>query len=425
MNKIHYYSDCSFFAGCENMISVFINSNKINRQYKISFSYRYSLEYALGLNKKIKNNIPIFSVNFPYLSKLFSSSLKIPQFIRKPLALCSVLFLTYPLFIYEVVILFRLFKKINPDILHVNSGGYPAALSTRAAVIAAKLAGVCKVLMVVNNMAVDYKHPLRWFDYPLDLLVKSQVDLFITGSEVAKKRLGSVLKLPAEKTLAIHNGVTLRASSASKLVTKKRLGLENFEGVIFGIVALLVPRKGHQVLLEAVLKIITEYNKTLKKPFKLLIEGDGVLRQELINFVNKNNLNDWVCFVGEEENIVDFMSIIDVLILSSIESEDFPNVIIEAMGLGKAVIASRLAGTPEQVIDGVTGLLIEPRNSKQLADAICEMINQPERRVRMAKAGQERFNHYFSSHVAVENYINTYEALLETRGLITSSPRVN
>ncbi len=412
MKKIHYYSDCSFFAGCENMLAVFINSKIINEKYKISFSYRESAEYTLGLNKIIKSNIPVYLVRFPYLSKIFTFKLKIPMLIKKLLVLLSFLLLTYPLFVYEVIVLFRLFKKINPDILHINSGGYPAALSTRAAVIAGRMAGIKKILMVVNNMASGYKNPLRWIDYPIDLLVKSKVDIFVTGSKVAKKKISLVLKLPYKKTLAIHNGIAVRHVTNSKLAVKKRLGIEDFDGVIFGIVALLVPRKGHKVLLQSILKIITDHDKVHKKSFKLLIEGDGVLREELIDFVNENNLSDWVCFVGEEKNIVDFMSIIDVLVLSSIENEDFPNVIIEAMGLGKAVIASRLAGTPEQVIDGVTGLLVEPRNVDQLADSICELIAKPKLRKSMARAGRERFEYYFTSDVAVQNYMKVYQKLI-------------
>ena len=102
-----------------------------------------------------------------------------------------------PLFIYEVIVLRRLFQKIKPDILHLNNGGYPAALSVRAAAIAGKLASVPKIVMVVNNLAVDYNSVSRFIDYPVDRLVANSVHLFITGS--GGSELQSVLSLPDQR----------------------------------------------------------------------------------------------------------------------------------------------------------------------------------------------------------------------------------
>ena len=102
----------------------------------------------------------------------------------------------------------------------------------------------------------------------------------------------------------------------------------------------------------------------------MIIEGNGSLRDELINIVKSDKLEPYCLFVGEEANIMDLMNTLDVLILPSIENEDFPNVILEAMGVGKPVIASRIAGTSEQIVDGETGLLVEPQNANDLAHAI-------------------------------------------------------
>jgi glycosyltransferase involved in cell wall biosynthesis len=99
--------------------------------------------------------------------------------------------------------------------------------------------------------------------------------------------------------------------------------------------------------------------------------------------------------------------------LPSIQDEDFPNVILEAMALGKPVIASRLAGTPEQVVEGVTGLLVAPRNVTQLAAAICQLIDQAGMRSSMGRAALVRFNVNFTSQIALENYYNLYIKLIE------------
>ena len=389
MLKIHYHSDCPFFAGCENMLANFFNSEDFRQTHMVSFSSRRSVRYTQGFKQRVNCDLPVYPVTFPVL-------------------------FTGPALIYEIVVLFRLFKKIGPDILHINNGGYPAALSARAAVIAGKLAGIPKVLMVVNNMADDYQGLSGWLNYPVDRLVVSSVDQFVTGSKAAATRLRSFLNLPEHKVIAIHNGIAMRKANASVAVTRERLGLSNFEGEVFGIVALLIPRKGHQVLLDAVLKLATE-SKLNDKDLRILIEGSGPLRQELVDFVNIHKLTRWVQFVGDEENVVDFMSALDVLVLPSVQEEDFPNVILEAMALGKPVIASRLAGTPEQVVDGVTGLLVEPRNDVQLGEAICHLMDNPNLRDVMGRAALSRFNDCFTSNVALENYTNMYTKLFEAR----------
>ncbi len=412
MLKVHYHSECAFFAGCENMLANFFNSEQFRQLHGVSFSYVSNELYTQGLQRRVNKELPIYLVNFPDLSDYSKLPKWLPLLGRRVLMAFLRLLFLLPLLTYQVVVLYRLFKKIQPDILHINNGSYPAARSALAAAIAGKLAGVPKVVMVVNSMAVDYRHYSRWFDYPIDRLVVRCVTVFITGSQAAGARLRKVLKLPMPQLRAIHNGITLRTSTSTVADTRQRLGLGNFEGVIFGVVALLIPRKGHQVLLDAILKLVSD-KKLGGNAFKVLIEGDGPLHQLLVDFVTLNNLTGWVTFVGNEANVVDFMAALDVLVLQSVEDEDFPNVILEAMALGKPVIASRLAGTPEQVLDGKTGLLVEPGNVAQLADAVFQLIVNANLRSSMGQAAVQRFNTHFTSQIALNNYSNLYTKLIQ------------
>jgi glycosyltransferase involved in cell wall biosynthesis len=407
MLRIHFHSDCSFFSGCENMLANFFNSEEFRRAHLVSFSYRQSKRYEQGIKQRLHRSLPIYPVAFPDLSELTNLPNGFSLFRKWMIMVPARLLLTGPVLMYQVFILLRLFRELRPDILHINNGGYPAALSARAAVIASKLAGIPKVLMVVNNMAVGYQRFSRWPDYPLDRLISRSVDIFVTGSKAAAARLGTVLNLPAHKIMAIHNGIVPRRATACVAVTRERLGLDDFEGVIFGVVALLIPRKGHGILLEAISKLVDE-KKINEKGLKILIEGEGPLLQELVEFAANHNLSDWVVFVGNEENIVDFMTAIDVLILPSVQDEDLPNVVLEAMSLGKPVISTSLAGIPEQVVHDVSGLLVEPRNVVQLAEAICYLKDNPNVRYEMGLAALERFNGYFTGKLALSNYENMY-----------------
>ena len=407
--KIHFHSDCTFFAGCENMLAVLFNSERLHKEYQVSFSFAHSDLYVQGFEQRVKRKFPIYSFIFPAFTDYHKLSNVIPLLIRKIIMACIRLILNIPLIMYEVIVLYVLFRKIKPSILHINNGGYPAARSSLAAAIAGKIAGIPSILMVVNNMAADYKHYSRWFDYPLDRLVVKSVDLFITGSKAAAVQLQSVLTLPVNKIRSLHNGIANRLGTENLFETRSRLGLSDFDGVVFGVVALLIPRKGHQVLLNAILEISKQVGNN-PKCFKVLIEGDGPLREELISFVNANALNEYVKFIGEEKNIVDFMAMLDILILPSVSDEDLPNVVLEAMALGKPVIASHLAGIPEQITEGITGFLTDPRNVKQLAHAITELSNNTQTRLKMGEAAFNKFSNFFTEEVAVENYLTLYQS---------------
>lgn len=394
------------------MLANFFNSDGFRQTHNVTFTYVQSELYTQGFQQRVHQELSFFPINFPNLSDYSKLPKWLPLLSRRLLMAVLRLLFNIPLLLYQVFILYHLLKKIKPDILHINNGGYPAARSALAAALAGKCAGVAKVVMVVNNMAADYQHYSRWIDFPIDRLVVRCVNIFITGSQAAGARLKTVLKLPAHQVRTIHNGITLRCPTCTVPETRQRLGLGDFNGVVFGVVALLIPRKGHQILLDAVLKLVTD-KKLLGHEFKVLIEGEGPLYQVLVDFVTVNNLAPWVNFVGVEANIVDFMSALDALILPSVQDEDLPNVILEAMALGKPVIASRLAGTPEQVIDGATGLLLEPRNVTQLAMAVFKLIDNADMRSSMGRAALERFNNHFTSQIALNNYSNLYTKLIK------------
>jgi len=407
--KLHYHTHAEFFSGAENMLSLFLQSVKINSQFAVSFSYRYSKKYHEGLSRRVNNfKGESYALRFLHLHSYDKMPFWLPRPVKYLLFTIFNWVILYPLFIYEIIILSRLLLRVGPDILHINNGGYPGAHSARAAAIAGRLCGVPKIIMVVNNMAVGYGRPSRWLEYPIDRLVAHSVDIFITGSLSAGERLGLVLKLSDCQLRTIHNGIALRTQSYPVTATRKRLGLDNPNCIIFGIVALLVPRKGHQVLLKAILELVT--NKKLQgDEFKIVIEGHGPLQNVLDDHIDSNNLAPWITLVGDEANIVDFMAALDVLILPSVRDEDFPNVILEAMALGKPVIASRLAGTPEQVIDGTTGLLVEPGNIAQLTEAFFKLLDNADLRNSMGRAALNRYNNHFDSQIALNKYNDLYD----------------
>ena len=224
--KLHYHTHAASFSGAENMLSLFLQSDRLASQFSLSFSYRYSKKYYEGFQGRVHNfKGKSYALRFLHLHSYDQMPFWLSQNLKILLFTILNWVLLYPLFIYEVIILKKILLHIKPNILHINNAGYPAALSARAATIAARLCGVPKIIMVVNNMAVGYGHFSRWFEYPIDRLVARSVDIFITGSKSASEKLDVVLKLSNHQLCTIHNGITLRSSTSTKIATRKRLGL--------------------------------------------------------------------------------------------------------------------------------------------------------------------------------------------------------
>ena len=105
-------------------------------------------------------------------------------------------------------------------------------------------------------------------------------------------------------------------------------------------------------------------------------------------------------------------AIADVVVHSSTTADPLPTVILEAMALGKPVIASRRGGAAEIVADQVTGLLFSPENSEELASAMSRLIEDRTLRYRMGSAAVERFRSRFTLSQQIENLINFYDGLV-------------
>jgi glycosyltransferase involved in cell wall biosynthesis len=407
---IHYHTDCPWFAGCETMLANLLASPAIRDEFDVTMSYRASDRYTEGLRQRVRLDFPVEPLAFPEPSYAIPAFGRLRGTLARAGRVVSRFVATVPLLVYETRLLYRVLRRQRPDILHVNNGGYPAALSARAAAIAGRLAGVPVVLMTVNNLAEDYTGVARRLEYPLDRLVIRCVTAFTTGSRAAALQLQRVLGLPEAKSVALANGGDLRVPTETVAQTRERLGVAGGERVVFGIVGLLEPRKGHAVLLEGVRRLVRDSG--VPPRFTLLLLGEGPLRAELERFVAEHGLGAYCRFLGHEPNGMNVISAIDVLILASVAYEDFPNVILEAMGAGKPVIATRIAGTPEQVVDGHTGILVDRGDPEALAAAMGRLVIDSDQREAMGLAGRARFDEHFTAEVAARRYVALYARLL-------------
>jgi len=410
--SILYFSDCPFFAGCENMLVNFFHSPEIRQAYEISFIYRWSHVYETGLRNRIVGDILTTPVRLHDHFELYQKIDRIsPECIRKPLKILALIFMKYPFLLANTYILFRTIRNRHIDLVHINSGGYPGAYSSYAMLFAARLCGIRKTVFVVNNIAAGYTFPERWPDYCIDqFLVHKLPVLFVTGSRCAGEQLKEILKLSGSSVISIHNGISPRAVTETRQEVVRRLNLPE-ERVTIAIVAVLEERKGHIFLLKALGEL---KRKSPGDPLPFcIIEGTGSKEESLKRYVRENNLSSDVRFIAHEENIFNLIFASDCIVLPSVSNEDFPNIILEAMSLGKPVIASRFSGIPEQVEDGISGILVEPRDVSGLADAIQRIVVDPALRRNLGNNAQKRFQELFTDKKAIECYHRLYTHILE------------
>jgi len=408
---VHFHTDHSWFAGCETMLVNLLSSAEVREAVDVSLSYRYSDRYAAELRERIVLDFPVYPLGFRDPSELFIRGRRSASPLHRAGRAVSRGVTTVPLLAHETVVLGKLFRRIQPDILHINNGGFPGALSARAAAIAGRRAKVPRVLMVVNNFAEGYTTVGRLLQLPLDHAVIESTDLFVVGSRASGARLSSVLSLSSSRVAAVPNGADLRRPTETRTETRARLGLSGFHGVVFGIVALMERRKGHRVLLEALDQLAVQ-DRVSPDALRLVLLGDGGLRPILEQYVRERGLTAYCHFLGEEGNAMNVIATLDVLVLSSVASEDFPNVVLEGMGMGKPVIASRIAGTPEQLEDGATGILVPPGDARSMAAAMLRLLSDPALRVLMGAAGRARYEARFTAQAAAARYTRVYEVLL-------------
>jgi glycosyltransferase involved in cell wall biosynthesis len=408
--SILYYSDCSFFAGCENMLANFFNDPDVIDTYQILFMYRWTPAYEDGFNKKVANQIDTIPVRLYDHYDLYNSIDTINRVsLRKPLKILVNLLLIKYLFLFlNIVTLFRIIRKRRVDLLHVNNGGYPGAYSTISMVMAAKLCGISRIVYVVNNIAVGYHSPERWLDYFFDRVIIRGVTLFVTGSNYAAEKLQTILIVPKDKIRCIHNGIAPRSVTETREQVIKRLGLPDSR-LILSVIAVLDERKGHIFLLKALEEIKKTHHNNLM--LFCIIEGTGPAEALLKKYVEEKNLSNDVLFLSHETQIFNLINASDCIILPSIKNEDFPNIILESMSLGKAIVASNFSGIPEQIEHMKSGFLIEPGNVSSLTNAINVIIEDPELRTLLGKNAKIRFEELFTNKKAINQYCKMYQEL--------------
>lgn len=238
-------------------------------------------------------------------------------------------------------------------------------------------------------------------------IIRYFINTMVAVSDATREFMIRERSIPEERIVRVWYGVDLSKFSCGRNgITKRReLGLKETDRVI-GVVARLTEQKGHMYLIEAVAEIIDKFPN-----LKVLFVGDGPLRTELVSKVERLGLHQNFFFLGTRHDVKELLHVFEIFVLPSLW-EGLPNVLLEAMACAKPIIATAVDGSPEAVVHGDTGLLVPPRDPRALAQALTQLLSDPEKLDSMSRQARLRAEEFFSIQKQVENFDKLYDRLL-------------
>jgi len=279
------------------------------------------------------------------------------------------------------------------DVIHAQF-----LLSGFVGVFIKKLNG--KKLLITAHGSDIYRIPEKGILKNIFIRLINYSDKIITVSNNNKDIL---IKLGITKNIIqiIPNGVNLSLFDTPSITNKTKKGID----ILW--IGRMVEVKGLKYLIKAMKKIVEIHSNT-----KLILVGDGPIKQNLINLTKELNLENNINFVGfvSNEEIPKYLNYSDIFVLPSI-SEGLPVSILEAMAASKPVIVSNIRGIPDLVKDGSNGFLVKPKNPEQLAKKLNYLIEHPKERKRMGIYSRKKVEKKFTWDIVVNKTIAVYNNL--------------
>lgn len=286
-------------------------------------------------------------------------------------------------------------RRERIDLVYLNN----EPVSNMAGVIAARLLGIPCLAYVKGTLWGSFT--TRWLLRRIDRFVA--VSSFIRGELVSQG-------VDPDRITVIRD---IRDWSAFDADIdggggREALGLLTGQPGV-GIIGLLIPWKGQKVFIEAAARILAVHPEA-----RFFVIGGGVEAYpdypgELMEMVERMGLRGKVIFLGQRKDVPSLLAALDILVHASVEPEPSGGVIVEAMAMGKPVIATNIGGPPEVIEEGRTGHLIPPGDPAALAEKIDLLIRDPEHRQAVGRAARE----YLKANFSLERDTRRLEAIYD------------
>lgn len=304
-----------------------------------------------------------------------------------------------PQWVFFAVLKFlRMIARHQPDVI-VTHG----SMDSWAASIAGRLSRAKPAIIRIRHKSTAVSRGIRH-----RFLYRRLPHALVTTGEAIRLELMRSQGIASDRIVSIPTGVDVerfRPEPADPAI-RRQLGLLP-DHMLVGIVAFLRSYKGLDYFIDAAPLVIAVHAQA-----RFLIVGDGPERESLAKKIKRLGLESHVMLAGFREDIPRVLAAMDLFVLSSVGGEGLPQSLTQAMAMQRPVVATDVGSVGEVVEDGITGLLVPPRNAAALADGINRMLGERELRDRLARAGLDRIVHRYSKEWMLAQTEELYGRLL-------------
>jgi glycosyltransferase involved in cell wall biosynthesis len=281
----------------------------------------------------------------------------------------------------------KLIRAERIDILHLHQYG-----SSNFGRIAGKITGVPNILHA-HGPALNYP-PYQWI---ADRLLAKHTHFTIAVSEATKVDCAKNRAINPKRILVLPNGIPredFEPLPPEKCPALKRHWDIPLDSPVVGTITRFHKEKGNDYLLVAAAEVLQVIPNA-----RFLLVGDGPLLERSKKLVQGLGIERNVIFTGFQKDVANMLTLFDIMVIAS-TAEGYPQVLMEAMAVGRAVIATRVGGIKEILINGATGLLVPPRDSHLLSRKIIYLLKNEQERIHLgATAKKESKRHSISAHI--------------------------
>lgn len=292
--------------------------------------------------------------------------------------------------------LVKLIRTVRPDIVHLHSrrgadlwGGIAACLTGTPCILSRR----------VDNPESHLQVALKYRLYDHVITISEGIRRVLLDEGLAPQRVTCVRSAvdAAPYLIPVDHSAFLREFSLPQ------------QAVVIGMVAQLIPRKGHRYLIEAV--------KSLRDSFpdlRVLLFGKGPLQGELESEIAQNGLAEIIRFAGFRSDLPQWLGGLDILAHPA-DMEGLGVSLLQASAAAVPIVTSRAGGLPEAVAENVSGLLIPPGDVPALISALRRLLEDTGLRKKMGEAGRARILAEFSIDAMVDGNLAIYRKVLADR----------
>jgi len=287
----------------------------------------------------------------------------------------------------------RVIAEFRPHIVHTHSYGATAIGSAASAI-----ARWSSLVITLHNYppATDSVRPRGGAGRRAFEMAVRRAKHIITVSEALRRNLVATYPDVMARSTTIYNGVeTQKPPARDPAEVRREIGIPA-EVSLVGAVARLAPQKGILEFIRAA-RLVADAHPSVA----FALAGGGPMMPEAVALRQELGLERQLYLIGHTEGVKDFIASLDLLVVPSL-SEGSSVVAMEAMALGKPVVATAVGGVPEVVSAGETGVLVQPGDARALAAGILELLRDPARAQEMGERGRQRAVREFDVNDMVE-----------------------